>query len=77
MGSGDSAPAVAQAVRKSSYPDTQPSRRHRLATKAQFVTLAADEYEAALLGDTPRAGVVDVTGEVDALQFKLARAPRD
>jgi hypothetical protein len=45
--------------------------------EAEFVALAADEYEAALLGDTPRAGVVDVTGEVDALQSMLVRAPRD
>jgi hypothetical protein len=52
-------------------------RGHRLPTEAEFVVFSAEEDEAGLLGGTLRGGVVDVTGEVDALQSKLPPPPVD
>jgi hypothetical protein len=48
--------------------------RRVLTTKAEIVAHAGDEHEAALLGNTRGAGVVDEAGEVEAAQSELARA---
>jgi len=46
-----------------------------VSTEAKLVAVAANEHKAALLGDSPRRGVVNMAAEVGASQSKLAGAP--